>query len=275
MAERFNSIKINSGEKNGSKIADQYNVVGVPHVIFTDAEGSEIDRLIGYSPPEEYIPMVKDILNGVNTLPALEKEYTEKSDDIDVWVKLAKKYSKMGRSDDAKNLYNQLIAANPENRAEELETAHFYLAKYDWEQNDISSLTKFIAQFSSSTHITSAWRLIARYHSAQEDTSAEVEAMQKMAESDPENPGTLNSYAWRMTELKLNLEDALIKARKGVELSDDDGKPMILDTEAEVLWLMGKPQEAIDVINRAIEMDPEDDYYKEQLEKFTETLQES
>ena len=96
-----------------------------------------------------------------------------------------------------------------------------------------------------------------------------------MAESDPENPGTLNSYAWRMTELKLNLEDALIKARKGVELSDDDGKPMILDTEAEVLWLMGKPQEAIDVINRAIEMDPEDDYYKEQLEKFTKTIQES
>ena len=275
MAERFNSIKINSGEKNGSKIADQYNVVGVPHVIFTDAEGSEIDRLIGYSPPEEYIPMVKDILNGVNTLPALEKEYTEKPDDIDVWVKLAKKYSKMGRSDDAKNLYSQLIAANPENMAEELETAHFYLAKYDWEQNDISGLTKFIAQFSSSSYITSAWRLIARYHSAQEDTSAEVEAMRNMAESDPENPGTLNSYAWRMTELKLNLEDALIKARKGVELSDDDGKPMILDTEAEVLWLMGKPQEAIDVINRAIEMDPEDDYYKEQLEKFTKTIQES
>ena len=67
-------------------------MVGVPHVIFTDAEGSEIDRLIGYSPPEEYIPMVKDILKGVNTLPALKKEYTEKPDDMDVWGEKAETF---------------------------------------------------------------------------------------------------------------------------------------------------------------------------------------
>ena len=43
---------------------------------------------------------------------------------------------------------------------------------------------------------------------------------------------------------------------------------MFLDTKAEILWKMNKVEEAIAVINNAIEMDPEYQYYQEQKTKF-------
>ena len=93
-----------------------------------------------------------------------------------------------------------------------------------------------------------------------------------MVKSDLDNANTLNAYAWRMAELKQNLEDALNKAQKGVSLSENAGKPMIMDTEAEILWLLGRTNEAIEVINHAIKIEPDDEYYKEQLEKFKLSL---
>ena len=84
----------------------------------------------------------------------------------------------------------------------------------------------------------------------------------------------LNSYAWRMSELELNLEDALLKSIYSIEIVDSLGvdvasrKPMLLDTKAEILWKMNKIDEALTVINQAIEMDPESQYYQEQKTKF-------
>ena len=43
---------------------------------------------------------------------------------------------------------------------------------------------------------------------------------------------------------------------------------MILDTQAEVLWKLKRYSEAVDIINRAIELDPTSDYYTEQKDKF-------
>ena len=70
MTDQFNSIKINSGEKEGAEITEKYHVNGFPTVIFVDKKGLEIDRIIGYAPPENFIPMVTDLLAGKNTILA-------------------------------------------------------------------------------------------------------------------------------------------------------------------------------------------------------------
>ncbi len=43
---------------------------------------------------------------------------------------------------------------------------------------------------------------------------------------------------------------------------------MYSDTKAEVLWKMGRVEEAIAEIEKCISFDSEDKYYGEQLEKF-------
>ena len=85
-----------------------------------------------------------------------------------------------------------------------------------------------------------------------------------------ENSNFLNTYAWRMTELNRNLDDALDKVDLSLSLIDENNQmyPMILDTKAEVLWKLDKTDEAIKVIDKAILLDSESQYYKAQKEKF-------
>ena len=69
---------------------------------------------------------------------------------------------------------------------------------------------------------------------------------------------------------KQNLEEALIKAKMGVELANEDMKPMILDTQAEVEWLLGDKEAALHSIKEAIKLDADNEYYLSQLERFKE-----
>ena len=92
-----------------------------------------------------------------------------------------------------------------------------------------------------------------------------------MIAGDSASSGLLNSYAWRMTELELNLEDALTKIRRAVDLAREEGAETLAqlwDTEAEVLWKLGHVEEAVMLIERCITLQPDDSYYQEQKAKF-------
>ena len=78
-----------------------------------------------------------------------------------------------------------------------------------------------------------------------------------------------------MAEIETNLEDALEKARKAVVITADDPNRQagIIDTEAEVLWKLKRYDEAIESIERAISIEPENQYFIDQKEKFIESKQ--
>ena len=123
---------------------------------------------------------------------------------------------------------------------------------------------------------------LVRFWSSKKDTLNEVNTYVDMIKtfinSDvipiKNKPSFLNSYAWRMSELNKNLEDALNKSNKSIQILDSLGseysssKPMFLDTKAEILWKMEKFDEAILVINEAIVLDSDNEYYKDQKLKF-------
>jgi len=56
------------------------------------------------------------------------------------------------------------------------------------------------------------------------------------------------------------------------QVTDEEQKYMFLDTKAELLWKMGRVDEAISEIEKCITYKPEDTYYNEQLEKFKKSL---
>ena len=93
----------------------------------------------------------------------------------------------------------------------------------------------------------------------------------------PENTGVLNSYAWRMAELEINLEDALIKVKRAVILSaaNPSSQANIIDTEAEVLWKLKRFDAAIESIEKAIAIDSDNQYFKDQKEKFIQSKKEA
>ena len=72
--------------------------------------------------------------------------------------------------------------------------------------------------------------------------------------------------------METNLVDALDKSIHAISLiKDDKTKAMVIDTKAEILWKLNRFIEAVDEIDKAIEIDPENTYYIKQRTKFLES----
>jgi len=97
----------------------------------------------------------------------------------------------------------------------------------------------------------------------------------KMPEGWEEDPEQLNKFAWWCFEQDFNLEEAQELALKGVEMAETDGeRANILDTAAEICNALGNCDEALAHIKRAIELDPNKDYFKDQLARFEKAVEE-
>ncbi len=97
-----------------------------------------------------------------------------------------------------------------------------------------------------------------------------------MPEGWQEDSARLNSYAWWCFENGLDLERAESLARKGAEVAESGSeRAMVLDTAAEICNALGNCNDAVTLIQRAIEENPEEKYYQEQLARFEKLLQSS
>jgi len=87
------------------------------------------------------------------------------------------------------------------------------------------------------------------------------------------NPYAMNLYAWYCFEHRVCLEEAERIAREGCGM---DGSPghlaMLTDTLAELVHLRGETAEALRLIQRCIELDPENEYYRNQDTRFHNTM---
>jgi len=92
-------------------------------------------------------------------------------------------------------------------------------------------------------------------------------ALEQIVEFAPENPQALNGVAWAMAEADINLEKATDLAMKAVVLSGED--PGIMDTLAEIYFKRDMKEDAIKWIEKAITKDPGNQYFKDQLIKFS------
>jgi tetratricopeptide (TPR) repeat protein len=96
-----------------------------------------------------------------------------------------------------------------------------------------------------------------------------------LAEGWREDPDGLNAFAWWCFENRLNLEEAQALAQKGVDLSQPGaGRAMILDTLAEICNARDDCDQAVALMRQAIQDDPDKEYYREQLKRFTDLLAE-
>jgi uncharacterized Ntn-hydrolase superfamily protein len=76
----------------------------------------------------------------------------------------------------------------------------------------------------------------------------------------------LNSLAWSCAEHDLHLEDALRAAERAVALEPNSTD--ILDTLAEVHFRLGHRDQALEIENRALALDPKSEYLKAQVKRF-------
>ncbi len=115
LAENFLSYKINAEKGDGIELAKKYNITGFPSILFVNGSGEEVDRLIGYYPPESFIPVVGDILDNKDTYLSLKKQYKMEPDNPKVAYPYAQKLFDRGQHTEALNIFDSIIASDPEN----------------------------------------------------------------------------------------------------------------------------------------------------------------
>ncbi len=262
--------------KEGSELFSQFNGMVMPTLVFTNNKGEEIDRIIGFLPPDEYQAKVNDIVGNVNTLSACLHKYNNGDNSPENLFTIANKYNDRNESENALKFYKELLTTHDNLDISMSEKANFEIAYEAFKNGDLAPFDTFIENNPQSSMAQRALMSMVRYYKGQDNQVSELGVFSRALKMYPNDPQMLNAYAWRMTELELNLEDALDKSRLAVKLAtDEDHKAQILDTEAEVLYKLKRWDDAILVIEKALRIDPSNDYFIEQKEKFVNAKKEA
>lgn len=265
-------MKIDAEKGNGPELRDRYKLPGYPTIVFIKADGSEVDRIVGYRPAAVFLEELERINRNEGTIDDLSHQLANYPEDDSLIVRIAEKYEDRGDLEAALPYWEKLLILPSDKQ----DLAHYKVATNSARIADSTEpLTAYLQKYPSGIFTAEAYSSLRRLYRSLKDTAAEVqtyvEFIDYLERESKFNPGDLNGYSWRMTQLEQNLEDALIKIRQAVELVIDesaDTRAGLIDTEAEVLWKLGRIEEAVAVINKCIDLQPEDNYFKEQKEKF-------
>ena len=299
------SKKIDAEKNNGPQQKKKYRVMGYPTILLLDSEGNEIDRIVGYRPPEEFLNELNRIKNRENTLSDLITRYKQNINNSSVKIDLAEKYILMNLPDSARllldNIYSyqkkkhqldfsvsfnlsqlyykirsldrsiEILDQIVDSGVDSSDIAYFFRLLYKSKRSsDIDALLEY-AELSENIDRKqkSYWQIIRILKKYKREPDLEAELYLKVIDlytSDYKYlPSLLNSFSWRMTELEKNLDIALVKINKALEYGEDI---KILDTKAEVLWKLNRSEEAVEIIEKCILSDPQNKYYKDQKKKF-------
>ncbi|UCG60935.1 MAG: tetratricopeptide repeat protein [Candidatus Zixiibacteriota bacterium] len=89
-------------------LAKDYAVSAFPTLVLTDKDGKEIDRIIGYLKPDEFLQKLEDYQNGIGTLEDLLAR-ADTLEDRDMYFEIAEKYKYSGRPDEATEWFDKVI----------------------------------------------------------------------------------------------------------------------------------------------------------------------
>jgi len=267
---------LNVDSTQNDPYAERFNIHSIPTFVFVDDEGNEVDRIVGFRPPAEHLAEMTRIRNGINTVPDLVNQLESDPDNGDLLMTLATKVEAMSGLKAAMSYWEILFALES---VEPLvhSTAALKMALFHSQENkDPETLVSFINNETNTEVLPKAFDALRNYYRLAKDVENEAAVYRRyvdfMSSIDKVDSGFLNGYAWRMTQLELNLENALERVIQGIAMLAEDESArdiaQIMDTRGEVLWKLGRIDEAVAVMDECIALQPEDKYYEEQKAKF-------
>jgi len=267
--KNFINLKIDGESDYGRPLFEKFHGTGYPLIIFLDSDGNELDRFYGYLPAYEFIIKMNNVLDEKGTFTYYLDEYNKNNHSAEILSSLADKYNDKGDVNNALALYIELLRSSNISK-KDFNKAKYHVASLSIKNDELKLMLEYLNNYKNSDYFEKAIYDLINYYKANQMEEDEINIYTKYLDKLSDDYNFLNSYAWRMTELNKNLDNALIKINDALNLIDNTipQYPNILDTKAEVLWKLEKTEEAIQVIKEAINLDPTSEYYKSQKEKF-------
>ena len=268
----FIPFKINAESKQGITLFEHYQGTGYPLIIFIDSNNNELDRLYGYYPSDDFILKLENISKGINTYPDLLGKYKLGDTSAETMFNLALKTTDRGNDSLATILYKNVII-HKDVSWDMFHKSKLALGISSLKNNQLI-LKDYIRNYPDSPVLSVAINHLLNYYNTNSMINEELNLYNKYITKFNNDPWFLNQYAWRMTEIEMNLDTALEKINLSLSIFDGDNKQkaMIHDTKAEIYWKMKLYNEAIITINKSIAIDPDNKYYINQKNKFLESI---
>ena len=144
-----------------------------------DEEGNEVDRIVGYMPPKEYLAEMTRIRNGINTVPDLVKQLQEDPDNADLLVNLAGKVEAMSGLKAAMTYWEMLFGLDGVD-ATLHSTAALKMALYHAKENsDPETLASFINNETNTEVLPKAYDALRNFYRGEKNKEAEAETYRR------------------------------------------------------------------------------------------------
>lgn len=283
----FLNYKVDTESEAGKPIARRFGVRGLPTLVFLNPDGSLRDVLVGYRPPGPFLEELRRIRKDQDTIAALEREVAAHPDDLDLRYKLVVRLRDVDEKK-AESHAAEIRKRDPEGRtraARRLRMDDAVARIRRSREPDTSELESLLEREQDREILFQGWSTIyqarsiklrmARDENARKEAwTAIAAAARKAWEAVPEEsvPFFGNSVAWAFWENRelCSKDDtlwALEVARKASAAAPDDVN--ILDTLACCLYAAGRQREALEMVRKCIQLDPENEEWQKRLEELS------
>jgi tetratricopeptide (TPR) repeat protein len=112
---RFITVRFEPKHRLGVELFKKYSILSPPTIIVAEADGTEIDRIVGYSPPAvQFLKEIERMYNRIDTYGQLKEAYKKDPNNSEIIFKLALRYKNTWRKHiEAKELFEKVVA-NPQ-----------------------------------------------------------------------------------------------------------------------------------------------------------------
>jgi thioredoxin-related protein len=170
--------KIDAEKGEGKELAERYNIKGYPTIVFVDPDGNEIDRIVGFFKPAEFLRIMKDYNSGINTYGYLKNKLEINPDDAEANYLMGKKLLEYGDADRSKQYFEKVLNTDKENISGYTDNSKMYYALL---KNDYQSLKDFSTIYPGSDVLKEVAIMVAEYCYQNNDNYEEAAKQYKIA----------------------------------------------------------------------------------------------
>lgn len=270
-------VKFDAEKGKGEELAEKYRISYYPTQMVLGPDGEEVDRFIGLLSADDFMTTIVGYTKGVGTWREMEAKFAKNPEDTELLFELGMKHVDAVRDKKAIEYLERYLAMDPNDEKGRRADIIYGLADVAYMADNYTDSKRFYEKLLAENtegewHERGLKRLPYVLHKM-DDTKGAIATYLKYVDLHPEDPSTLNAFAWFCAQRKIGLNEALPIALKAVEVSGRS--PGILDTLAELYFARGEYEKAITIGKEARKSDPEDQYFNDQIKKFKKAKEEA
>ncbi len=253
---KFISLKIDAEHGEGIALAKANKVQGYPTIVFFEAEGAEIDRVVGFEDAARFARSLEQAASGGSKAVIDEIEKSKTVTDPAKWMMAATYYQQRHHIDQALSAYDRVIQYDPENKLHLKEEAVYQVAFLSPGDQQYDELEKAVAEFPMREEASQANITLLGHSLGLKDPAEKAKAARRIdmwAVRRPDDAATFNYFAWAAAEAGVFLDKAQFYSKRAVGLAKDNTeRATYMDTQAEVEYKLGHKAEALAIENKAL-----------------------